>query len=357
MKKNHIYIVILLILVSCKNENYNKNIQSISVSFEEGLVMKYSWKKSSTESIILTIAAVKDTTYSTTGLKLFGSYTINKNTPQDLTGIYYPDSGYFFNLMDKDYYEIGLVKMHKKDNQEYEVNYQEPKKDAKTYKAYNITSNKQYIYIRNKFEQDCRLAESNKKNGNLDLPWDTSCSTLTLFWPEYKTENKKANSTLQNLIYKIDTLYNYLEGENYISVYESNLPIELAEDYICINQNGYIFTGGAHGMPISTYKNIDLTHKKLIYLYDMIDTLQKAKLNSISKAFFEAENGEIGKWNFSNSEFYVPDNVGILKDGLLFQYGAYEIGAYAQGLPKFFVPYNQLGNLIKKDNPLKIKSI
>ena len=47
-------------------------------------------------------------------------------------------------------------------------------------------------------------------------------------------------------------------------------------------------------------------------------------------------------------KFKLSDNYYLGKNGLILQYGEYEIGPYVAGLPRLEIPYTQLNKVLKK---------
>ena len=48
-------------------------------------------------------------------------------------------------------------------------------------------------------------------------------------------------------------------------------------------------------------------------------------------------------------KFKLSDNFYLGKQGLILQYGEYEIGPFAVGLPRLVIPYDQLQQIIKPE--------
>ncbi|MBI3234653.1 MAG: DUF3298 domain-containing protein [Bacteroidetes bacterium] len=251
--------------------------------------------------------------------------------------------------MDKHYEDIATVHMTYKEDNIYNLEYTDVKNKSITVQAIELTSsNTGRIYIQNYLAQDCKRADSMRKiNQEVISNWDTVCDIVNVFWPKYMQGGKGLES-MQKLVYDAGVLNNYFRNEEngYLDIYENNFPIEFSTKYLCLEQKGYVFTGGAHGMPGSSYTTIDLSTQKIVKVYDVIDTTRKQELVKIAEPFFVKQNGPLTDWQFEKG-FYTPKNIGILSDGLIFQYDAYEIGAYAQGMPSFFVPYLSLATIMK----------
>ena len=119
---------------------------------------------------------------------------------------------------------------------------------------------------------------------------------------------------------------------------------------VVINSSSYL--GGAHGASGQRYFNFDLKRQKQVPLKDVVLDQQYPKLQMLAYAAFKdwvsssqlatnvAEYEQV--WKFSMSEnFYLG------KQGLILQYGEYEIGPYVVGLPRLVIPYADLKGILK----------
>ena len=120
---------------------------------------------------------------------------------------------------------------------------------------------------------------------------------------------------------------------------------------VVLNSSSYL--GGAHGSASQTYYNFDLKHQKQVSLDDLLLPQQKANLEKLAYQAFKvwvtdakladnmADYEQVWKFSLSNN-FYLGQN------GLILQYGEYEIGPYVAGLPRLEIPYSQLQTILKK---------
>ena len=114
---------------------------------------------------------------------------------------------------------------------------------------------------------------------------------------------------------------------------------------VVLNTSSYL--GGAHGASAQTYFNFDLVSKKQVGLDQIIEANQKAKFEKLAHDAFktwvidsklaESVNEYEQAWKFTLS-----DNFYLGKQGLILQYGEYDIGPYVVGLPRLMIPYDQL---------------
>ena len=119
---------------------------------------------------------------------------------------------------------------------------------------------------------------------------------------------------------------------------------------VVLNTSSYL--GGAHGASAQTYVDFDLVSKKQVGLDQIIEANQKAKFEKLAHDAFktwvidsklaESVNEYEQAWKFTLS-----DNFYLGKQGLILQYGEYDIGPYVVGLPRLMIPYDQLKGLLK----------
>lgn len=119
---------------------------------------------------------------------------------------------------------------------------------------------------------------------------------------------------------------------------------------VVVNAENYV--GGAHGSAAQQYFNFELESETLLSLDEILVKGQRAKFNDLAHQAFEQwikatqpdmdvdEYQEL--WKFTST-----DNFYLSPTGLILQYGEYEIGPYAVGLPRLVIPYKYLQGVIK----------
>ena len=112
--------------------------------------------------------------------------------------------------------------------------------------------------------------------------------------------------------------------------------------------------GGAHGSSSQIYYNFDLKTQKLVPLDHIVASGQKAQLEKLAyEAFKKWVRDSQLSTNLEEYEqvwkFKLSDNYYLGKNGLILQYGEYEIGPYVAGLPRLEIPYTQLNKVLKKE--------
>lgn len=107
---------------------------------------------------------------------------------------------------------------------------------------------------------------------------------------------------------------------------------------------GYEYNAGAaHGMPWGYGRTFDLKNLRLLTLDDIItkegrETVLKMIIAQLQKEYKE----ELDMMNPADEIDFPGMAPSLMAEGVSFDYGAYEIGAYALGMPGVIVPYNKL---------------
>ncbi len=131
-------------------------------------------------------------------------------------------------------------------------------------------------------------------------------------------------------------------------ILNANLPLAT----VVLNSSSYL--GGAHGSSSQRYYNFDLKKKKQVELNELLVPNQKAHLEKKAHEVFKTWVLESKLANSVEEyeqawKFTLSDNFYLSKQGLVLQYGEYEIGPYVVGLPRLMIPYDQLQGILKKE--------
>jgi hypothetical protein len=131
-------------------------------------------------------------------------------------------------------------------------------------------------------------------------------------------------------------------------ILNANLPLAT----VVLNSSSYL--GGAHGSSSQRYYNFDLKQQKQVELNDLLAPNQKVHLEKKAHEVFKTWVLESKLANSVEEyeqawKFTLSDNFYLSKQGLILQYGEYEIGPYVVGLPRLTIPYDQLQGILKKE--------
>ena len=144
--------------------------------------------------------------------------------------------------------------------------------------------------------------------------------------------------------------YSYYKGiEGHVQFYEKNLLIYR------IDYNEY--TGGAHGVYMTTYLNMDLLHLRPMRLEDIFVDEYKDALTDLLWNQLMADQGaktreELEDMGYgSTGEIAPTENFFLEKDGITFFYNVYDITPYAMGAVQIKLTYDTMAHLLS-DNQI-----
>ena len=143
----------------------------------------------------------------------------------------------------------------------------------------------------------------------------------------------------------IGAWYSYYKGiESHVQLYEKNLLVYR------IDYNEY--TGGAHGIYMTTFLNMDLGLMRPLRLDDVfvgeyqepLTDLIWNQLMADNEAKTRAELGDMGYG--STGEIAPTENFYLDKDGVTFYYNVYDITPYAMGPVTVSIPFQMLEHML-----------
>lgn len=111
--------------------------------------------------------------------------------------------------------------------------------------------------------------------------------------------------------------------------------------------------GGAHPNNQVIIVNRDAETGLLLEMDDfLLDNAREKLMQKIETAFRNANNlspdASLTKAGFWFEEgFKLPENYGLVEDGMLFYYNTYEVAPYAMGKTEFVIPYYELESIIR----------
>ncbi len=152
---------------------------------------------------------------------------------------------------------------------------------------------------------------------------------------------------------KLDQEIKALSSSHKISVMIKPTILNAKGPLVTVVLNSSSYLGGAHGSSSQQYYNFDLEKKKLIKLHEVLAPNQLAALENQAHEAFKTWLIESKLANDVSEyeqawKFKLSDNYYLSKQGLILQYGEYEIGPYVVGLPRLTIPYEQLQTILKK---------
>lgn len=161
---------------------------------------------------------------------------------------------------------------------------------------------------------------------------------------------------------RIDQEMKSLGAQQQISLRMKPAILQSKGPVVTVVLNTSTYLGGAHGAAAQRYYNFDLKAQQPLVLNDILVSGQKTALRDKAHAVFATwvSDNKLAS-NLTDYEqawpFSLSDNFYLAPQGLILQYGEYEIGPYVVGLPRLVVPYNQLQGILKPQYlPAKVKA-
>lgn len=134
--------------------------------------------------------------------------------------------------------------------------------------------------------------------------------------------------------------------------YEADLKAEVVgdhDDLLVIELNGYLYSGGAHGLPLTQYLVIDRDTQQPVGLDEMLLPGKRPAYEAALKQAHQRwlQTDQANGLSASQWPFVVSDNAAPLDDGLSIKYQVYDLGPYAIGQPELTIPYAELEGVLE----------
>ena len=164
-----------------------------------------------------------------------------------------------------------------------------------------------------------------------------------------------------NAFIKIDEELKALSSSHQISLMIKPKILQSKGTLATVVLNSSSYLGGAHGSTAQRYYNFDLKNQKQVQLNDLLLPKQKAKLDKLAHDAFKTWVIDSKLANTADEyeqawPFQVTDNYFLGEQGLILQYGEYEIGPYVVGLPRLVIPFDQLQDVLKPEYLPKVET-
>ncbi|OTG76048.1 hypothetical protein B9T26_02850 [Acinetobacter sp. ANC 4169] len=180
---------------------------------------------------------------------------------------------------------------------------------------------------------------------------DQPAASASMETPKQKLEKQLA--PYRDTFLSLDKELKALSANHQISLMIKPKILNAGQPLATVVLNSSSYLGGAHGSSSQSYYNFDLKKKKLVQLDDILAPNQKAALEQKAHEVFKSWVMDAKLANSVDEyeqawKFTLSDNFYLSTQGLILQYGEYEIGPYVVGLPRLTIPYEQLQTVLKK---------
>lgn len=187
---------------------------------------------------------------------------------------------------------------------------------------------------------------------------DTSAAS-TAKTTEQKTGLDTQAQAYANAFVKIDEELKALSSSHQISLMIKPKILQPKGKLATVVLNSSSYLGGAHGSTSQRYYNFDLTTQKQVQLHDLLLPKQKATLDKLAHEAFktwivDSKLATDPKEYEQAWPFQITDNFLLGEQGLILQYGEYDIGPYVVGLPRLVIPFSELQGVLKPEYLPKI---
>lgn len=164
-------------------------------------------------------------------------------------------------------------------------------------------------------------------------------------------DTSRFSSIEQALNYFITDFRSFIEefGTVFVS-YDIDIDMLVlfqSEDFVSLELNFYLFTGGAHGYAGTRFLNFNagtgepLSETNLFKNPEAVLTFSEKKFREVYGISDERSINSSGFW-FDNDVFHFPENIGFTETDMILHYNQYEIASYAEGPIIFTIPLTEI---------------
>lgn len=124
-------------------------------------------------------------------------------------------------------------------------------------------------------------------------------------------------------------------------------------EFLTIELNSYLFTGGAHGYSSKRFLNFNKTKGKELENWQLFKDREnfqefaEQKFRTQESIPLEAPINSTG-FMFERDSFYLPENIGFTKEGVELLYNPYEVASYADGPIVLTLPFADVQPFLAK---------
>ena len=151
-------------------------------------------------------------------------------------------------------------------------------------------------------------------------------------------------------------------AESYMYSYESSAKMAIKnvdQNFLSVEIYYDTYSGGAHGMQVNRYRNVDYKNNNIVYLTTILDT-KSVSWNSLLRRCLNNYSSYSDGTKITDSDLFEPseltftENIWFDNKNLYFVYDPYEIASYAQGIIEVKVPFTEIEQWMKEDFKQKI---
>lgn len=131
-------------------------------------------------------------------------------------------------------------------------------------------------------------------------------------------------------------------------------PLNINSAFLVYKIENSSYTGGAHGMYITTYLNFKPETGQIMHLKDIFKPGYEKQLNELLLAMLMKDTGSSSlkelqdKAYLQDTDMYPSENFCLNNNSITFLYNVYEIAPYSSGITKITLSYSQLEGIMNK---------
>ena len=124
------------------------------------------------------------------------------------------------------------------------------------------------------------------------------------------------------------------------------------KNFITIQLNSYVYTGGAHGYGSTTFLNFEkeagneLDNPQLFSNYEGFEALAQ-QLFREKEGIHSEQNINATGFMFNGDQFHLSENIGYTEAGIQLLYNQYEVASYADGPIMLTIPFEKANPYLK----------
>jgi hypothetical protein len=179
-----------------------------------------------------------------------------------------------------------------------------------------------------------------------------TCGSLSFEIPQLTMRSISAQTINQDILTKYHEILLYSDSDaEELEQYSESMGYSvtyIGDEWICLLLEGYVYTGGAHGLPFRNTLIYNLESGECAQTEDLFDVTEETFTTLYTQAFQDliAESPE-EYWddatdtvseeaNFQDAAYYLTDT------GVTFYFEPYVLAAYARGYVEAEIPYEKL---------------
>lgn len=179
-------------------------------------------------------------------------------------------------------------------------------------------------------------------------------STLGVGLTQLKAEEITKDELTQILQQRYDTLMSDIKEQPAVAMSSSLESYYLGQrnNIVSFYFFSYDYYGGAHGMFMTHYANVDINKKKVITLNDLIDPRNQDKVKDALWEIYSIERlDENGEYNgfIAKNDFRISENFYFGLNSIRFVYPVYELGPYSEGEVEIELDWSMANKLFNSD--------